>query len=181
MNRLDRDNDRKDHRQMKKQMMTLCSLFLAFTAICGAANASPEGLAQPGQPASAILPDLSVQPSVTNFLSNKPTFDTPETHHERVMNRLWIASLCAVASSTSMDAATSWGKREGNGLLASSDGTFGAKGVSIKAGMLAAVVIPQLMFRHHEGLKGKFAIGNFIEAGIFTGVSVHNLGVTAPR
>lgn len=166
---------------MKKQILTACSLFFAVSAICGAANATSEGMPQPGQPAVTVLPNLSIQSSVTTFIPNKNKFVIAETPHERTVNRLWIASLCAVAGSTSMDAATSWGKREGNGLLASSNGTFGGKGISIKAGMLAAVVVPQVIFRHHKDLKSKFAIGNFIESGIFTGVSVHNLGVTAPR
>ena len=166
---------------MKKQMMTLCSLFLAASALCGAATASPEGMPQPGQPASFSLPNLSVQSSITTLTPAKARFDTAEARHDRIVTRIWISSLCAVAASTSMDAATSWGKREGNSFLASSNGNFGERGVSIKAGMLAAVVIPQVIFRHHQELKSKFAIGNFIEAGIFTGVSVHNLGVTASR
>lgn len=159
---------------MKKQLMTFCSLFLAASALCAAAS-------QPGQPASISVPDPSVQASIANLAPAKAKFDTEESRHDRLMNRIWISSLCSVAASTSMDAATSWGKREGNSFLASSNGDFGVRGVSIKAGMLAAVVIPQVLFRHHQELKSKFAIGNFIEAGIFTGVSIHNLGVTAPR
>jgi hypothetical protein len=166
---------------MKKQMTTLCSLLLAASAICGAATASPEGMPQPGQPATISVPNPSAQVSISTLTPGKIPFDSAEARHDRMVTRIWISSLCAVAASTSMDAATSWGKREGNGFLASSNGNFGERGVSIKAAMLAAVVVPQVIFRHHQELKSKFAIGNFIEAGIFTGVSVHNLGVTASR
>jgi hypothetical protein len=47
------------------------------------------------------------------------------------VNRLWVASLVAVAAASGLDAATSWGKYEGNSMLASSDGRFGAKGLTI--------------------------------------------------
>lgn len=166
---------------MNKQLMTFCSLFLAFTGVCTAAGSSPDNLSEPGQPVSLLGPQTLMRSSSTSFVAPSTRFDITETRHERTMNRIWVASLAAVAASSSMDAATSWGKREGNGLLASSNGTFGARGLSIKAGMLAVVVVPQVMFRHHKELKSKFAIGNFAEAGIFTGVAIHNLGVTAPH
>jgi hypothetical protein len=166
---------------MKKHLISV-SLFLAvLTGIASAAE--PSAASSPGQLASVSAPSITLLPSAGIISTRTPetTFLSPEIRHARNINRVWVASLLAVAASTSMDAATSFGKREGNGALASSDGTFGARGVGIKAGMLAAVVVPQLALRHHQKLKSKFAIGNFIEAGIFTGVSVHNLGVTAPR
>ncbi len=165
---------------MKTQIKSVCSLLLAATAICRVAAASPNDLAQPGETSSSAvsMSDLAIRPIVSG---PEVKFDAVQAQHDRRVNRIWLASLLAVAASTSMDAATSWGKHEGNGFLASSNGTFGARGISIKAAMLAAVVVPQIAFRHHQGLKTKFAIGNLIEAGIFTGVSIHNLGVTAPR
>jgi hypothetical protein len=97
------------------------------------------------------------------------------------VNRLWVASLFAVAAASGMDAATSWGKYEGNSLLASSDGRFGAKGVAIKAGLGAAALIPQIFFmRNHKQLRSRLAITNFAEAAVFSGIAVHNMGITAP-
>lgn len=69
---------------------------------------------------------------------------TAEDRRERTMNRIWVASLFAMAAASAMDAATSWGKPEGNSLLASTDGTFGAKGMSIKVGVAAGTVLPQV-------------------------------------
>jgi hypothetical protein len=80
-----------------------------------------------------------------------------------------------------MDAASSWGKLEGNSLLASPDGTFGAKGMSIKVGIAAGVVLPQILLRKHKNLKSKFAIANFAEAGLFGGVAIHNMGIAASK
>jgi hypothetical protein len=97
------------------------------------------------------------------------------------VNRLWVASLFAVAAASGMDAATSWGKYEGNSLLASSNGRFGTKGITIKAGLGAAALIPQIFFmRNHKQLRSRLAISNFAEAAVFTGIAVHNIGVVAP-
>jgi hypothetical protein len=101
--------------------------------------------------------------------------------HDRLMNRIWIASMLAMAAASGFDAETSWGKLEANSLLASRDGTFGAKGVSIKAGAAAAIIIPQILFRKHKDLRVKFAIGNFAGAAVFSGVAIHNLGIAAPK
>jgi hypothetical protein len=45
---------------------------------------------------------------------------------------------------------------------------------------VAAVIVPQLLFRHHRNLRGKFTLCNFVEAGVFTGVSLHNLTIASP-
>ncbi len=104
-----------------------------------------------------------------------------EDRHDRIMNRVWVASMLSMVAATGFDAGTSWGKREGNSLLASSNGTFGAKGLSIKAGVAAGVIVPELLFRHHKDLKSKFAIGNFAEAAVFSGVAIHNIGISGPK
>ncbi|HMJ60862.1 MAG TPA: hypothetical protein VK493_03825 [Bryobacteraceae bacterium] len=104
-----------------------------------------------------------------------------EDRHEQRLKYLWIASIFAMAAGTGADAATSWHKRESNGLLASSDGTFGAKGLGIKAGLAGGVLLPQILFRKHTDLRTAFTIGNFAQAGIFTGMAVHNLGVSPPK
>lgn len=103
-----------------------------------------------------------------------------EERHDRRINRIWIASMISLVAASGFDAGTSWGKYESNGLLASSDGTFGAKGLSIKAGVAAAIIVPQVLLRKHKDLHGKFAVGNFGGAAIFTGVAIHNLGIPVP-
>jgi hypothetical protein len=104
-----------------------------------------------------------------------------EDKHEQRLKYLWIASIFAMAAGTGADAATSWHKRESNGLLASSDGNFGAKGLGIKAGLAGGLLLPQILFRKHTDLRTAFTIGNFAQAGIFTGMAVHNLGIAAPK
>jgi len=94
---------------------------------------------------------------------------------------LWLGSICAVVGASAFDAATSWGKYEGNSFLASSDGRFGTKGIAIKAAIASAGLVPQLMLRRHRDLRTTFTVANFSEAAVFTGIAVHNLGVPAPK
>lgn len=129
---------------------------------------------QPGQLGAALHIDANEYAS--DPMPNV-TVAKVDDSHARFANRLWITSMVAAIAGTSFDAASSWGQPERNGLLASSDGTFRAKGLSIKAAFAAAVVIPQICLRKRTELKEAFAAGNFIEAAAFTGVSIHNLQV----
>ena len=91
--------------------------------------------------------------------------------------RLWVTSVAAMLAGTAADSYTSWHKHESNSFLASSNGQFGAKGVEIKVGIAAAVLVPQFIFRRRHEWRLPFAISNFAEAGIYTGAAVHNAGV----
>ena len=140
----------------------------------------------PGQLASASETSSMLQPfpasSVsTSIVSTRPDFNTAQQRHEAKIERIWITSIFALAAGSGMDAASSWGKYERNSLLASSDGKFGAKGLSFKFGLAGAAIVPQLLLRNHTNLRARFAILNFAEAGIFTGISIHNIGIPAPR
>ncbi len=90
-------------------------------------------------------------------------------------HRVWVASIFAMVAGTTADAVSSWHKRESNGLLASSNGAFGPKGVAIKAGIAAGILTPQIILRKHRDWQITFALGNFAEAGIFTGATIHNV------
>ncbi len=100
--------------------------------------------------------------------------ETPREHHIRV---LWLTSIAAMTGSTAADAYSSWHKRESNGLLASSDGTFGVKGVALKSAIGGAILVPQILFRKHRDWHLAFAVSNFAEAGVFAGATAHNLAV----
>jgi len=143
---------------------------------------SAQTLTQPALAATTqpALPDIRpfvatpVAPSASYPLAS---IATAESHHDRTMNHVWIASIAAMFAGTSMDAATSWGRHEGNGLLAQNNGSFGSKGVGIKAGVAVATFVPQIILRKHKELRTPFIIGNFAEAGVFTGTAMHNLTV----
>ncbi|MBV8865229.1 MAG: hypothetical protein JO210_07490 [Acidobacteriaceae bacterium] len=143
-----------------------------------------QSIANPGQIATApnavLLPSLA--PGVSSSAVDPETsILTIEERHDRKVNRIWVASMLAMGAATALDSGSSWGKREGNPLLASSDGTFGAKGLSIKTGVAVSLIASEILLRHHKDLKSKFAIGNFVEAAIFGGVAIHNISITAPK
>jgi hypothetical protein len=106
--------------------------------------------------------------------------DIADEQHDRHMDVLWRASIVAMLAGTTADAVSSWHKREGNALLASGDGMFGGRGVAIKTGIAAGVLLPQIVMRKHKDLRIAFVIGNLGEAGIFTGAAIHNFGLVAP-
>ena len=128
---------------------------------------------------AGIMQAQSLFPNLSNTaMSAKVTIaNVVETPHERHMRQLWIASIVAMTAATTADAASSWHKRESNSLLASSNGTFGAKGATIKVGIASAVLLPQILLRKHRDWYLPFAAGNLVEAGIFTGAAAHNLTV----
>ncbi len=139
---------------------------------------------QPGRLSDAAQTDIA--PALLSVLSpssTKPSnlLKTVENRHDRKVNRIWVGSILAVTAATSMDAASSWGKYETNPVLASANGRFGAKGVSIKAGVAAGTIVSEILLRKHNDLKTKFVIGNLAETTLFTTAAVHNFGIAAAK
>lgn len=149
---------------------------LAFVLFAGSTLLPAQSPQVPGEltygPGVKISPDFG---SPANSLVRDPDIASVADRRDRRMKAIWISSLVAMAAATTFDSATSWHKHESNSFLASSDGTFGAKGVAIKASFGLGVLVPQILFRRHKDLRSAFAIGNFAEAGIFTGTAIHNL------
>jgi hypothetical protein len=125
--------------------------------------------------------ELALDPSVNVFSPARINVPSSQNRHDLNMNRLWISSVVAVAAASGLDAASSWGKLEDNGLLASSDGTFGMRGVVIKGALTAAGIVTQVLLRRNKHLLKRFAIVNLAEAGLFTGAAGYNFGITSSR
>ncbi len=101
---------------------------------------------------------------------------------EGVQNRakkLFVASVAALTSAATADAATSWGKSETNPILGRSQ--FGMRQTGIKFGMVSAAVVGQcFILRHTHGkVTTGFAALNFASAGVLGAVALHNS--TVPR
>src|ERR1041384_4142188 len=60
--------------------------------------------------------------------------------NSRALMRSWERSLIPLLASQSLDAASSYGYRELNPMLASSNGTFGMKATAVKFGVVGALV-----------------------------------------
>ena len=161
----------------------LCALGVLFAG-CRAAHAEPP--APPGQisEASPIFPapqPIRLSPNgeapIASLRASRPEWERKE-HRAKV---LWGISLAALVGASTFDAFSSVGKTEGNPLLRSGDGTFGAKGIAIKASLTGAGILPQVLFRNRKETRRLFTIFNFAEAGMFTAVATRNLGIARQR
>lgn len=169
---------------MNSRNLMLTALLLLGTGMFAAA-ADADKAPEPGQLASSAsiaalsATSLSASPAVANSVSVTPVDSIADVkdRHDRIMNRLWVTSMMSAVAGTSLDAASSWGKLESNSMLASSSGTFGAKGLSIKLSIAAAVIVPQICLRKHKELRTAFVIGNFADATVFAAAAIHNLGI----
>jgi hypothetical protein len=161
-------------------------LALALTLSTGSLYA--QAPRQPGQiaPSAAATDPASSQPIVMSPSGELPAspLATP-IRSQRIASvsddhrsvTIWKISIASMLSATAFDAASSWGKSEQNPLLASSNGTFGAKGVAIKASLAGVSLVPQLIFRNNKGLRKVFTIINFGDTAMFTAIGTHNLGI----
>lgn len=160
-----------------------------LAAVSGSLAAFAQALTQPGQialrPAAVdAVPSGPIQLSSTGELPFERSLQparSVRSNGERRMATIWKISIATMLATSAWDAASSMGKVERNPLLASSDGTFGAKGVSIKFGLAGLSLAPQLMLRNHKELRKVFAIANFVDAGIFAAVAAHNMGIEPVR
>jgi hypothetical protein len=95
-------------------------------------------------------------------------------------SKLWTASCFLLVAGTSLDVASSWGKYEANPLLRSSDGRFGAKGLSLKLAITGAILVPQYMMRNNPTVRKLFTFTNFAQAGMYTGIAARNFTIESP-
>jgi hypothetical protein len=162
---------------MKLKLFKLVGI--AASLFCFGAISQAQNLVAPGALANTAPLPRSAFDSGIGGSSIVPKQDMAyvESKHDKRMRALWITSIVAMTAGTAADAYSSWHKQESNSVLASSNGTFGTKGVAIKAGIAGGVLIPQIVFRKHRDWYLAFAVSNFAEAGIFAGATAHNWNV----
>ncbi len=100
--------------------------------------------------------------------------------HEKAQKR-WLWSAVALTAASFADVHSSWGKLEANGLLRSGNGTFGARGLGIKMGMVSGILFSQhLMVKQNPVLAKTLTWGNFGMAGLKLGVASRNYQIEKP-
>jgi hypothetical protein len=159
--------------------------FIVLAIVFGSFGAHAQVPVQPGQVAlrTAAVDAVAsgpIQLSATGELPYERSLQpvrSVRSDGERRMATIWKISIATMLATSAWDAASSMGKVERNPLLASSDGTFGAKGIGVKFGLAGLSLAPQLLLRNHKELRKVFAIANFVDAGIFAGVAAHNMGI----
>jgi hypothetical protein len=86
----------------------------------------------------------------------------------------WLISLAPLVASESFDAASSWGLREMNPVLAGPDGRFGMKATSIKFGVIGGLIGAEYLLKKFPAWAKFFTVVNYATAGVTTGLAVHN-------
>ena len=94
---------------------------------------------------------------------------------ESKWQKRWAVSLAPLAVSQSLDAASSYGRRELNPLLASSNGGFGMRAAGIKFGVTSALAgVEYFLVRKYPRSAKFFTIVNWTAAGATSALAVHN-------
>jgi hypothetical protein len=97
-----------------------------------------------------------------------------DSHPRKLSKIFYRSSQVALVLAHSLDIESSWGKHELNPLLQSSDQTFGARGASIKIGIVALALIGEELIVHkHPKLETYAGVANFAVAGV-EGLAVRN-------
>ena len=127
--------------------------------------------------AAAIVPTGHL--TIDQLSSND--FVTPERGGDRSSasnakwHRQWAISIAPLFASQALDAASSYGMRELNPLLASPDGGFGMKATSLKFGVIGALAASEyLLVRKYPRSAKVFTIVNWATAGATSALAVHN-------
>lgn len=113
--------------------------------------------------------------------SDLPTASALPSAHESVERsalKSWKVSLAPLVASQALDAASSYGLRELNPLLASSNGGFERKAASIKLGVTGAIVgVEYLIVRKYPRSARVISKLNWTSGIVTTGFAVHNFAI----
>ena len=129
---------------------------------------------------------LSLFASLTASLSFADIIEHPrnlkeETKIQEKAQKRWLWSAIALTAASFADVHSSWGKRETNSLLRSADGTFGAKGMGIKIGIVSGIVLSQrALVSKSPAFTRPLTYANYGMAGLKFGVAAHNYGIAKP-
>jgi len=161
------------------------SLFLSLLVVCPL-------VAQTQLSARAAVPDLRSEANSAGVVAGLPlipsaeivpvvssTYSLPRERSSVPRDRgLFAASVAALAAANAADLATSWGRREANPFLASSNTRFGPQAAVLKVGFTGvSLLIQWIALRHNSRLHRGIAYTNFAVAGGISAVAIRNTSV----
>lgn len=150
-------------------LLTAASAALLLLGVCMPAAKGADILIT--APASAFLG--AAPAAVSGQVSDRPSRDL--SRGDARWKKQWQISLVPLFASESLDAASSYGMRELNPLLAGSNGGFGVKASAMKFGVVGALAGAEyLLVRKYPHSAKFFAIINWTTAGATTALAVHN-------
>jgi hypothetical protein len=130
---------------------------------------------------------LTVFAALTANLSFAEVVDHPrnlkeESKIQEKAQKRWMWSAIALTAASFADAGSSWGKLEANGMLRSSNGTFGAKGFGVKMGMVGGILFTQhMLVKKNPSLANAFTFGNYGMSALKVGVAARNSQIEKPK
>jgi hypothetical protein len=128
----------------------------------------------------SLLAGLSATMSFGEVIEHPRNLKEESQIHQKAQRR-WLWSTAALAAASFADIHSSLGKRESNGLLRSSDGTFGARGTGVKLAMVGGIVFGQYMLvKKNPALANAISFANFGMAGMKFAVAARNYGIDRP-
>lgn len=141
--------------QMKR--IYLAQFLIVFSSAAWAADVTP------------VIQPLSVESAARRAAGEVAT---------RASYRNWKISLAPVIASQALDAASSYGMRELNPMLAGPDGRFGSRAAGIKLGATAGLVgIEYLIVRKYPRATRVFSKINWSVSIVTTGFAAHNFAI----
>ena len=102
---------------------------------------------------------------------------TPALSAQNSAKKFWYVSLASLTAANVVDIQSSWGKPELNRALASSNGSFGARGALLKSGFHGGLMGLEalLMHRHpSQTLRRFLTVVNFGATAVVAGAAAHN-------
>jgi len=121
---------------------------------------------------------LLVLATVLVHAADTPDLEAAEASRNaarRALMRSWQRSLVPLLASQSLDAASSYGYRELNPLLAGPNGAFGVKATTVKFAVVGALIgVEYLLSRKSPKAARLFTRLNWSSAAVTTGLAVHN-------
>ena len=159
-----------------KILTTLFSAAILLVALVPAGKAEEATVLLPAAAAAILPPSHRTidQLSASEFVTpqgggEKSAIDDAKWH------RRWAISLAPLFASEALDAASSYGMRELNPLLASPNGGFGMKATGLKFGVIGALAVTEYyLVRKYPRSAKVFAIVNWTTAGATSGLAIHN-------
>lgn len=140
----------------------------AFCILVGAPTAcAADALVPPAPPPALPAIDNSIE-SLTRESGRR------EGGHGNWQKK-WAISLAPLLASEALDAASSYGLRELNPMLAQSDGRFGMKAAGVKFGVVGGLIgVEYLLVKKYPRSAKFFTVINWTTAGATTGLAIHN-------
>jgi hypothetical protein len=122
-----------------------------------------------------IIKVFAILISATFFVHAEDVDSTAQEATRRAFMRSWERSLIPLVASQSLDAASSYGYRELNPLLADPNGAFGVRATTLKFSVVFALVgVEYFLVRKNPRAARLFEKLNWASSVLTTGLAVHN-------